>query len=125
MTPIRLSLAVVVLLAACGKAPDPVCQQLDTSIDENSKRIALLLAQGEVFDKGATQQSARYTMANNHLQVIRLNVELQTRHNCPIRKSVIDPFLYQADALKCLSSTIGDKKNESSGVCDFKNWKGR
>lgn len=120
-----LTIAAGIALAGCNKAPDPICQELDTSIDSSIKRVALTLAEGEVLDKGAMQQAARYIAANNHLQVIRISLELQTQHKCPIRKSVINPFMYHAESLKCLSATIGgDKMDDAANLCDIKKWQG-
>lgn len=112
-------------LVGCSKTPDPICQELDATIDSSIKRVALTLAEGEVFDKGAMQQAARYVAANNHLQVIRISLDLQTQHQCPIRKSVINPLMYEAEALKCLSATVrGEKMDEAANLCDIKKWKG-
>lgn len=122
---VALAVAAGIALAGCDKAPDPICQELDNSIDSSIRRAALTLAEGEVFDKGAMQQAARYVAANNHLQVIRISLDLQTQHKCPIRKSVINPLMYDAEALRCLSATVGgDKKDVAANLCDIKKWKG-
>ena len=78
-----------------------------------------------MFDKGAMQQAARYIAANNHLQVIQISLNLQSQHKCQIRKSVINPLIYKSEALKCLTATIDEKKDDdASALCDIKNWKG-
>lgn len=88
------------------------------------RQVALTLAEGDVFDKGAMQQAARYIAANNHLQVIQISLNLQSQHKCQIRKSVINPLIYKSEALKCLTATIGEKKDNAAALCDIKNWKG-
>lgn len=119
------AVAAGIALAGCDKTPDPICQELDATIDSSIRRVALTLAEGEVFDKGAMQQAARYAAANNHLEVIRISLDLQTQHKCPIRKSVINPLMYDTEALKCLSATVGsEKKDEAANLCDIKKWKG-
>jgi len=111
------------LLGACNKAPDAVCADLDKTIDSNIKRIALTLVEGELSDKGAMQQAARYTMVNSRLQIIATNLELQSKHGCSIRQAPIDPLVYEAEALKCYSATLGQEP-EASTLCEYKNWKG-
>jgi hypothetical protein len=121
---VAISIAVVLTQAACSKPPEPICQALDTTIDNNVRQVALTLAEGDVFDKGAMQQAARYIAANNHLQVIQISLSLQSEHKCTIRKSVINPLQYRSEALKCLTATIGEKKDDAATLCDIKNWKG-
>lgn len=60
-----LLVAVVFLLSACDRTPDSICQELDNAIDTSIRRVALSLVEGDVYDKGAMQQAARYTAANN------------------------------------------------------------
>jgi len=111
-------------LSSCKKAPDlGICAEFDRTIDRNIKRIALTLIEGEVSDKGAMQQAARYTMVSSRLQIIATNVDLQSKHSCQIRQVPIDPLVYEEDALKCYSATLGQKP-EASNLCDYKNWKG-
>ncbi len=120
-----LAVAAVIALVGCEKTPDPICQELDAAIDSSIRRVALTLAEGEVFDKGAMQQAARYVAANNHLQVIRISLDLQMQHKCPIRKAVINPLMYETEALTCLSATVdSEKKDEAANLCDFKKVKG-
>ena len=111
------------LLAGCNKekVPDPICQVLDTTIDSSIKRVALTLAEGDLFDKGAMQQAARYVDVNNHLQVMRINLDLLSHHKCPIRKAVINPFMYSRDARLCLASSNG---SDEANKCDIKKWSG-
>ncbi len=117
-------LALAALLSSCSKASDPaVCAEFDRTIDRNIKRIALTLVQGEIADKGAMQQAARYSMVSSRLQIIATNVDLQAQHNCQIRQSPIDPLVYEEDALKCYSATLRETP-EASNLCEFKNWKG-
>lgn len=120
---ITLLIAVAIAQTAYAK-PESICQELDTTIDNSIRKVALTLAEGDLFDKGAMQQAARYISANNHLQVIQISLNLQSQHKCPIRKSVINPLIYQSEALKCLNATMGDKKGDASTLCDIKNWKG-
>ena len=115
-------LALAVSLSSCNRAPDPYCTELDQTIDTNIRKIALTLVEGEVLDKGAMQQASRYTMVNNRLFVIATNLELQSKNNCAIRKSPIDPMAFEEAALKCYSATLSEKK-EAIAVCDLKNWK--
>jgi hypothetical protein len=112
------------LLTACDRTPDPICQELDAAIDTSIRHVALSLVEGDIYDKGAMQQAARYTAANNYLQVIRINLDLQSQHKCPIRKSVINPMMYEKDARQCMLATLGSKTEEVSKACDVKNWKG-
>ena len=112
-----------ILLASCSKSQDPICTDLDSAIDTNIKKIALTLVDGEMADKGAMQQAARYTMINNRLLVISANLELQSKHNCAIRKTPIDPMSYGNDALKCYSATLTEK-DKAASACNFKSWKG-
>ena len=121
---IALLIAVAISQTACTKPPEPICQELDTTIDNSIRQVALTLAEGDVFDKGAMQQAARYIAANNHLQVIQISLNLQSQHKCQIRKSVINPLIYKSEALKCLTATIGEKKDNAAALCDIKNWKG-
>ena len=121
---LALLVAFVIAQTACAKSPGPICQELDTTIDNSIRKVALTLAEGDVFDKGAMQQAARYVAANNHLQVIQISLNLQSQNKCQVRKSVINPLIYQSEALKCLSETLGEKKGNSSELCDIKNWKG-
>ncbi|WP_048441056.1 hypothetical protein [Caenimonas sp. SL110] len=112
------------LLSSCAKAPDPaVCASLDRTIDHNIKKIALTLVEGEISDKGAMQQAARYTMVSSRLQVIATNVELQSKNNCQVRQAPIDPLVYEDDAMKCFSATLSQKP-EVTSLCEFKSWKG-
>jgi len=121
---ILTALVLATLLSSCSKAPDPaVCAELDRTIDRNIKQIALTLAQGEIVDKGAMQQAARYTMVSSRLQIIATNIDLQSKHNCQIRQSPIDPLEYEEDALKCYSAML-EQKPEASNLCEYKNWKG-
>ena len=115
-------LALALSLSSCSRTPDPVCAELDQTIDANIKKIALTLVDGEVSDKGAMQQAARYTMVNNRLLVIATNLEIQSKNNCAIRKTPIDPLAFEEAALKCFSATLTDKK-EAVAVCDLKTWK--
>ena len=69
--------------------------------------------------EGAAQQTARYISANHYLQVIQISLDLQKQHNCPIRKSVINPMAYQLEALKCL----GAKDDQKQSLCNINNWK--
>lgn len=119
---IRTSFLVVVtfVLASCSPTPDPICTELDASIDRSIQRIALSLASGDVFDKGAMQQAARYIEANNRLHVIRINLDLQVHHKCPIRKAVINPLVFEREALACIAA----KDDEKSELCNLKKWKG-
>jgi hypothetical protein len=121
---IALLIAVAIAQTGCAKPPESICQELDATIDKSIKQVALTLAEGDVFDKGAMQQAARYIAANNHLQVIQISLNLQSQHKCPIRNSVINPLIYKSAALKCLTVTIGEKKDDGSALCDVKNWKG-
>ena len=123
---IRLFTIIVLttLLASCAKAPDPaVCSSLDRTIDHNIKKIALTLVEGEISDKGAMQQAARYTMVSSRLQIIATNLDLQSKNNCQIRQTPIDPMVYEDDALKCFSATLSQKP-EAASLCEFKNRKG-
>lgn len=115
-----LLIAAAIAQTACAKPPEPICQELDATIDGSIQRVALTLAEGEVFDKGAMQQAARYISANNHLQVIHISLDLQKEHKCPIRKSAINPMAFQMDALACMAA----KDEEKLKLCDIKNWKG-
>lgn len=117
-------IALAIAQTACAKPPESICQELDTTIDNSIRQVALTLAQGDVFDKGAMQQTARYIAANNHLQVIQISLNLESQHKCQIRKSVINPLIYKSEALKCLAATIGEKKDNASALCDIKNWTG-
>jgi hypothetical protein len=117
------TLVLSALLSSCNKAPDSVCADLDKTIDNNIKRIALNLVEGEVSDKGAMQQAARYTMVNSRLQIIATNLELQSKHNCSIRQTAIDPLVYEDEAMNCYSATLG-RKPEATTLCEYKNWKG-
>ena len=82
---IALLIAVAISQTACTKPPEPICQELDTTIDNSIRQVALTLAEGDVFDKGAMQQAARYIAANNHLQVIQISLNLKSQHKCQIR----------------------------------------
>jgi hypothetical protein len=120
-----LLLAIALTQTACAKGPDPICQELDATIDDSIRRVAMTMVEGDIYDKGAMQQAARYISANNHLQVIRISLDLQSQHKCQIRKSVINPFMYEAEATKCmLASAGGDGKENKDSLCDPKNWKG-
>ena len=121
---LALLVAFVMAQTACTQPPEPICQELDTTIDNSIRKIALTLAEGDVFDKGAMQQAARYVAANNHLQVIQISLSLQSQNKCQVRKSVINPLIYQSEALKCLTATLGEKKGDSAVLCDIKTWKG-
>lgn len=121
---LALLVAIVIAQTACAKSPEPICQELDTTIDNSIRQVALTLAEGDVFDKGAMQQAARYISANNHLQVIQISLNLQSQHKCQIRKSVINPLIYRSEALKCLTESLGEKKGDVAALCDIKNWKG-
>lgn len=122
---IPLFVAGAFLLGACDRAPDPICQELDAAIDTSIRHVALSLVEGDIYDKGAMQQAARYTAANNYLHVIRINLDLQSQHKCPIRKSVINPMMYEMDAGKCMIATLGNKAEQTTAkACDIKNWKG-
>jgi hypothetical protein len=117
-------LVLATLLSSCSKTPDAaVCAALDKTIDSNIQKIALTLVEGEFTDKGAMQQAARYTLVNSRLQVISTNVELQAKNNCQVRQTPIDPLVYEGEASKCLSATLG-KEPEAAALCEFKNWKG-
>ena len=115
-----LLIAVAIAQAACAKPPEPICQELDATIDGSIQRAALTLAEGDIYDKGAMQQAARYISVNNHLQVIRISLDLQKEHKCPIRKSAINPMIFKMAALSCLAA----KDEEKQKLCDIKNWKG-
>ena len=112
------------LLCACDRTRDPICQELDAAIDTSIRHVALSLVEGDIYDKGAMQQAARYTAANNYLQVIRINLDLQSQHKCSIRKAVINPMMYEKDARQCMHATLDNKAEEASKACDIKNWKG-
>ena len=112
------------LLSSCAKTPDPaVCTSLDRTIDHNIKKIALTLVEGEISDKGAMQQAARYTMVSSRLQVIATNLELQSKNNCQVRQTPIDPLVYEEAAMKCFSATLRQEP-EAASLCEFKNWSG-
>jgi starvation-inducible outer membrane lipoprotein len=126
--------AIAVSLTSCSQTPDPICQELDATIDRSIQRIALSLADGDALDKGATQQAARYIAANNHFQVIRISLDLQSQHKCQVRKSVINPLMYEREAQACsrarltsILAATGEKKQAETSVaelCDSKKWKG-
>lgn len=118
-----LLIAAAFAQTACAKTPEPICQELDATIDGSIKHVALTLAEGEISDKGAMQQAARYISANNHLQVIRITLDLQSQNKCPVRKTIINPLMYQLEAMNCLAATLGNKE-EMTNLCDIKNWKG-
>jgi hypothetical protein len=114
---------------ACAKTPDPICQELDAAIDSSIKRAALSLIRGEIGDKGAPQQTARYVEVNNHLQVIRISLDLLKQHECPIQKRVINPLIYD-NSIDCTSEVtyrmIGSSKkslDEIINLCGIKGWK--
>lgn len=105
--------------------PDPICQELDATIDGSIREAAISLAEGDLLAKGAIQQAAGYIAANNYLQVIRINLDLQSQHKCPLRKSIINPMIYnRVDVLNCMNARLKDNLDEMSKLCDPKNWNG-
>ncbi len=117
---IIFALTITALIAACSQAPDPTCAKLDSVIDKSIQKIALSSANGDMFDKSAMQQSARSAEASNYLQIIHINLNLQSQNKCPARKASIDPLSFESEALACLAA----KDEEKAALCDPKKWNG-
>jgi len=114
--------AILFLTVSCNVTAQTVCADLDKVIDESILAIALSDAEGQMFDKSAPQQTSRYLGFNNQLQVININLAIQSQNKCPPRKNGINPFRHKLQALECLSARL--KKDEpSASKCDVKSWR--
>jgi hypothetical protein len=103
-------------------AAQSLCKDLEKIIDESILTIALSEAEGQLFDKSAPQQTARFLGFNNQLQVININLAIQSQNKCPSRKGGVNPFRYKLQALECLTARL--KKDESSALkCDVRAWR--
>jgi hypothetical protein len=119
-----LILASLTLAQTTFAKEQKICQDLDATIDRCIKNIALIRQEGDVLDKSVAQQTARYININNYFNVIHISLSLQTQNKCPVRKTIIDPYIYRSSSLSCLGATIGSKGNENKEeLCDIKNWK--
>jgi hypothetical protein len=96
-----LPTAFFLLAASCNVTAQTLCADLDEVIDESILAIALSEAEGQMFDKSAQQQTSRYLGFNNQLQVININLAIQSQNKCPPRKNGINPFRHKWQALEC------------------------
>ena len=114
----------LLLLALAAFAPisnaQTLCADLDTLIDASIMTSAMSQAQGSL-DKSAAQQTARYLAINNELQLISINLAIQSQNKCPIRKNGINPFRYQLQAMDCLLARM--KNEDVPSKCNFRAWK--
>lgn len=119
-------LPLVVALSFIGAArAQQACTEIEKIIDEAVFAAAISVAEGEVFDKSAPQQTSRYLNLNNHLQVIGINVALLAQNRCPARTRPINPMRYKLQAMACMSERLAEKKADpsTSGKCDVKAWR--
>jgi hypothetical protein len=108
-------------LAYCG-AVRKIRPTFARGSDEAIFSIALSEAEGSALDKSAPQQTSRYLGFNNQLQVININLAIQSQNKCPPRKNGINPFRHGLQARECLLARL--KKDETStSKCDFKSWR--
>ena len=116
-----LPTAFFLLAASCNVAAQTLCADLDKVIDESILAIALSEVDGQIFDKSAAQQTSRYLGFNNQLQVININLAIQSQNKCPPRKRGINPFRHELQALKCLEARRNND-DHSASKCDVKSW---
>lgn len=121
-----LAFASLIMCAACANAAtDSICQELEGTIDDSIRSIALSLSEGDINDRGAPQQTVRYISINGKLQVIQINLLLESENKCPVRKTPINPFGFnRLDVSKCQLALLGGEgKENSAALCNIKNWK--
>ena len=125
------------LLGACSRQEPEACRALNTSIDRHIVAAALLLQEGEVQDRSASQQLARVALVQRHLLGIQTQVALMGQHRCSPRPAPADPDAFADDARNCYLSSVSASvsklqdppvaehqaaREKALAACDFKRW---
>lgn len=128
------------LLGACSREDPSACSALNRSVDRHIVAAALLLQEGEVQDRSASQQLARVALVQRHLLGIQTQVALMDQHGCSPRPTPADPDAFADDARNCYLSSVSASvsklqdppvaehqaaREKALAACDFKRWQVR
>lgn len=128
------------LLGACSREEPSACSALNRSVDRHIVAAALLLQEGEVQDRSASQQLAREAIVQRHLLGIQTQIALMAQHRCKPRPAPADPGVYADDARNCYLSSVNASvsklqerptderqatRDKALAACDFSRWQAR
>ncbi len=117
----RIFASIALIALSSNAFSQTPCAELDNLIDASIFEIAMTRTEGDVYDKSAPQQTARYIDINNQLQILNINLAIHTQNKCPARKAGIVPFKYQTQASDCVLAKL--KSEGVASKCNFKKWK--
>lgn len=117
----RYFAAIAVFALSSSALAQQTCVELDSLLDNSIFEIAMTFMDGQISDKSAPQQTARYIDINNKLQILSINLSIHTQNKCPPRKSGITPFKYQSQSSDCMMARL--KSVDVAAKCNFKTWK--
>jgi len=117
----RYFAAIGVFALSSSALAQQTCIDLDNLIDTSIFEIAMTFMDGQLSDKSAPQQTARYIDINNKLQILNINFSIYTQNKCPPRKNGITPFKYERQSTDCMMARV--RSVDVAAKCNFKTWK--